>query len=71
MEKVVVWDGGSGEGGLANLGKRLVGVLPPMHEVAKMAGLDLPGFLGKAGEATPEQPSEHKPAAKTEDEHKA
>lgn len=50
LEKVVVWDGGSGEGGLSGLGRSLVGVLPPMHEVAKLAGLDLPGFLGTVGE---------------------
>lgn len=47
VEKVIVWDSGNGEGGLANLGKRFVGVLPPMHELAKMAGLELPEFLGK------------------------
>jgi flotillin len=52
IEKVMVWDGGgNGEGGLNNLGRRLVGVLPPMHELARMAGLDLPEFLGSmAGE---------------------
>ncbi len=50
LEKVVVWDGGSGEGGLSGLGRSLVGVLPPMHEVAKLAGLDLPEMLGKMSE---------------------
>ena len=52
LEKVVVWDSGSGQGGLSDLGKRFVGVLPPMHELAKLAGLDLPEFLGKLGNAT-------------------
>ncbi len=47
IEKVFVWDGG-GEGGLNNLGKRLMGTLPPMHQLAKMVGLELPEFLGKA-----------------------
>ncbi len=46
IEKVMVWDSGSDEGGLSGLGRRLVGVLPPMHEVAKMAGLELPEYLG-------------------------
>lgn len=46
IEKVVVWDGG-GEGGLTDLGKRFMGVLPPMHELARIAGLDLPEFLGR------------------------
>jgi flotillin len=46
LEKVVVWDGGGKEGGLSDLGRRLVGVLPPMHQVARMVGLELPDFLG-------------------------
>lgn len=50
LEKVVVWDSGNSQGGLGNLGQRLVGVLPPMHELARMAGLDLPDFLGKVSE---------------------
>ena len=49
LEKVVVWDSGGGDGGLTNLGRRFVGVLPPMHELAKLAGLELPEFLGKFG----------------------
>lgn len=53
IEKVVVWDGGSGEGGLNGLGKRLMGALPPMHELAKQVGLDLPDFLGKLKEQNP------------------
>lgn len=47
LEKVIVWDGG-GDGGLSGLGKRFMGVIPPMHELAKIAGLELPEFLGKA-----------------------
>ena len=49
IEKVIVWDGGgNGEGGgLSGLGGRLIGVLPPMHELAKQVGLDLPEFLGR------------------------
>ncbi|MHC4986339.1 MAG: flotillin family protein [Planctomycetota bacterium] len=55
IEKVIVWDGGAGgdgEGGagLSGLGRRLMGALPPMHEVAKQVGLDLPDFLGKLAE---------------------
>lgn len=46
LEKIIVWDGGNG-GGMENLGKRLMGALPPMHELAKQVGLDLPEFLGK------------------------
>lgn len=58
IEKVVVWDGGSENGGLGNLGKRLVGTLPPMHELAEMAGLELPEFLGKMNKTVNEGESE-------------
>jgi flotillin len=47
IEKVVIWDSG-GDGGLADLGRRFMGVLPPMQELAKMAGLELPEYLGRA-----------------------
>ena len=46
IEKIIVWDGGGSAGGLSDLGKKLMGALPPMHELAKQVGLDLPGFLG-------------------------
>lgn len=47
IEKVVVWDGGGKDGGLTGLGGRLMGALPPMHDLAKQVGLELPDFLGK------------------------
>ena len=47
IEKVIVWDGGGKDGGMAGLGGRLMGALPPMHDIAKQVGLDLPDFLGK------------------------
>ncbi|MEW6110904.1 MAG: SPFH domain-containing protein [Thermodesulfobacteriota bacterium] len=53
IEKVVVWDGGGGDSGLSDLGRRLLGVLPPIHELAKTAGLELPEFLGRAAGKTP------------------
>jgi len=49
IDKITVWDSGDGQG-LSGLGKRLMGVVPPMHDVAKMAGLDLPEYLGKLAE---------------------
>jgi len=58
IEKVIVWDGGGKDGGLNGLGGRLMGALPPMHELAKQVGLDLPDFLGKMkAEQEKEQPS--------------
>ncbi|HUU93812.1 MAG TPA: SPFH domain-containing protein [Phycisphaerae bacterium] len=57
LEKVIVWDGGGEGGGLSDLGRRLVGVLPPMHQLAKMVGLELPDYLGStAGEQTSAKP---------------
>lgn len=47
IEKVIVWDGGGNGGGMAGLGQRLMGALPPMHELARQMGLSLPDFLGK------------------------
>ncbi len=33
---------------MSELGSRLMGVIPPMHDLAKMAGLELPEYLGRA-----------------------
>jgi flotillin len=65
LEKVIVWDGGSENGGLANLGKKLMGTIPPMHELARQVGLDLPEFLGrlKAEAGDKPQGSPPKPSA--------
>jgi flotillin len=48
-----VWDSGSGANGnggttTANFLAGMVKSLPPLHDVAAMAGLDLPKFLGDA-----------------------
>jgi flotillin len=65
IDKVTVWDGGvgaNGSTGTANFLAGMVKSLPPLHEVAAMAGLDLPRYLGDAkagGEshgAPPESP---------------
>ena len=47
IEKITVWDSGGEGAGLSRLGKQLIGVLPPLHDLAKQAGLDLPESLGK------------------------
>ena len=52
IDKVTVWDhdsnGGSGDGktATANFLSGMVKSLPPLHDVAKMAGLNLPEYLG-------------------------
>jgi flotillin len=48
IDKIFVWDTGGENQGLSGLGQRLMGALPPMHELAKQIGLDLPAYLGKA-----------------------
>ena len=68
IEKIFVWDGGGKDGGLNGLGGRLMGALPPMHELAKQVGLDLPAFLGhlaSEAEASAEG-SQAPPSAKEE-----
>ena len=52
IDKVTVWDGaGSAADGrkssTANFLSGMVQSLPPLHEVVGMAGIDLPGYLGK------------------------
>ncbi len=54
IDKITVWDSGAGnsEGGSSTSGflKGLIGSLPPMHELAKQAGVELPQILGKLGD---------------------
>ena len=52
IDKITVWDSGnSGEGGsTANFVSSLIKSLPPVHDVAKMAGVDLPDYLGSMNE---------------------
>ncbi len=67
IEKITVWDGGSGDG-LKGLGGRLLGALPPMHDVAQLAGLNLPEYLGKLqGEEKSAAPAESPEVAVSSD----
>lgn len=50
IDKVTVWDSGAGNGGTsstASFVSNLVKSLPPLHEVAEMAGVELPEYLGR------------------------
>lgn len=55
IDKITVWDGGNGGGngngksGAAGFLSSLIGALPPVHELAQQAGVELPGYLGKLG----------------------
>ena len=46
FEKVVVYDGGNGNA-VGSFLSGLTKALPPFHEVARMAGIELPEFLGE------------------------
>ena len=75
IDKVTVWDSSAGADGsrgtTANFLSGLIGALPPVHELAQQAGIDLPEVLGsvieekasgeKAAEAKP--PPEQPPSA--------
>ena len=49
FDKVTVWDGGNGGNGssTANFMSNLIKSLPPLHDVAQMAGVELPDYLGE------------------------
>lgn len=52
IDKITVWDSGQGENGstTANFISSLVKSLPALHDVAQMAGMQLPEYLGKMKE---------------------
>ena len=65
IDKVTVWDsaGGDGKGSsTANFVSSLVKSLPPLQDVASMAGVELPSYLGKV-KPEPAAPSAPPPAA--------
>ena len=56
IDKVTVWDSGNGgkngDGATAGFLRGLIGALPPIHELAEQAGVDLPGILGTVKETS-------------------
>ena len=59
IDKVTVWDSAGGEGkgsSTANFVSSLVKSLPPLQDVASMAGVELPSSLGKVKAETPAAP---------------
>lgn len=61
LEKIIVWDGGGNGEGLKGLGGRMLGALPPMHQIAGMVGLDLPEYLGKVQKHEEPKPTQIEP----------
>jgi flotillin len=57
IDKITVWDSGSSNGSSSTAGfiSNLIKSLPPLHEVAKMAGVELPDYLGHVA---PEKPKD-------------
>ena len=58
IDKVTVWDSGAGNGGTSSTASfisSLVKSLPPLHEVAEMAGVELPEYLGRWWTLAPER----------------
>lgn len=54
ISKVIVWENGGAQGGsTARFIANLIKSLPPLHELGKMAGVELPGFLGSVQDDDP------------------
>ena len=65
IDKVTVWDSGKGENGktaTANFVSGLMGSVPPLEELFKMAGMSLPGYLKGEAKEAPAPAEEVKPA---------
>lgn len=72
IDKVTVWDsgaGGKGEGksSTANFVSGLMASIPPLHELFKQAGLDMPSYLGTESKPEAVVPVDTEPAVIVED----
>ena len=66
IDKVTVWDSGKSENGktaTANFVSGLMGSVPPLEELVKMAGMSLPGYLKGEAKEAPAPAEEVKPEA--------
>jgi len=67
IDKITVWDGGSGSdksaASTAGFLRGMIGALPPIHELAKQAGIELPAALGKVEQTEPEDDDTSPPGA--------
>ena len=66
IDKVTVWDSGKSENGktaTANFVSGLMGSVPPLEELFKMAGMSLPGYLKGEAKEAPAPAEEVKPEA--------
>ncbi len=57
IDKITVWDSGSGDGkgsSTANFISSLIKSVPPLQDVASMAGVELPAYLGRIADGAPQ-----------------
>lgn len=57
IDKITVWESGAGDGqgSTSNFIRNFINTLPPIHELAKQAGIDLPTYLGSMNESDIEE----------------
>jgi flotillin len=67
IDKITVWDSGAngnanghGGGTTASFLSSLLGALPPMHELARQAGIELPQYLGRVSGDGGDKPATRK-----------
>jgi flotillin len=62
IDKITVWDSGAKDGtsNTANFVSSLLKSLPPMNELFKMAGIEMPSYLGKIADKEKELKAEEK-----------
>jgi flotillin len=52
IDKITVWDGGNGDGSATSqFIRNFVSALPPLQEIARQAGMELPAYLGSLVES--------------------
>ncbi len=65
IDKITVWDSGASNGkgsATANFASSLIKSLPPLQDVAAMAGVELPDYLGRMVDAEDDAPAPPPPA---------
>jgi len=65
IDKITVWDsaGGDGKSSTANFVSNLIKSLPPLQDVTKMAGVELPEYLGRVTDSSESTDTPAPPAA--------
>jgi len=69
IDKITVWDSGNAKDGssTANFMAGLIKAIPPLQDIAGMAGVELPEYLGKTVEQTPASQNPPPKPARTAD----